>query len=432
MTSKDSIVVVGAGFVGLATATFLAVKRHKVIAVDKNPYTVEGLSRGQLHFHEPLLARKLKAVIKSGHLTVSAPTRQHYEKASLIIVAIDSADQNTWHMKLTAFERMAAWIGGVPRRKRCLVALKSTNVLGLAERFRELLDRMPHGDRVDLVVNPEFLREGHAYEDTARPWRVVIGAREPQASAKLVRLYRTLYAKSTPIITTDWRSAELIKLAANLYLSHRLAFINEIAQYAHIEGLDIEKIKEGIGHDPRIGRGYFEPGLGFGGSCLPKDCHLINSRETGQKFVFQTAETALAVNDCVLDTLIEDLRKKLGSFKGKKIAILGIAFKPETDDTRGSQAVKLAIKLKRRGARLAIHDPYLVGAEKVFEGNLSLQDDLKETLRGASAIVIGTAHEGFLRLRPAMVASLVRGKTVADRFRILNRQTWMKHGFVFI
>ena len=235
-----------------------------------------------------------------------------------------------------------------------------------------------------------------------------------------MRFYRTLLSTSVPIIQTDCASAELIKLGANLYLSHRLAFIHEIAEYAHLQSLDLAAVKQAIGLDPRIGTEYFEPGLGFGGSCLPKDCYLINSRESETGFVFHTAETALEINERVLDAIVASLQTRLSRLKGKKVAILGAAFKPETDDTRGSQAVKLALKLRRRGAKVALYEPFLAGADHIVEGNLPLVHHLNETLMNAHVIVIGTAHRRFRNLRPKTVAALVKNKLVCDRFGLLT------------
>lgn len=432
MTPDDSILVVGAGFVGLATAAFLANGGRRVTVVEKNPFTVESLRQGKLHFHEPTLACEVGKVLKSGRLEITAPSKESYQRSSMIFVAIDSADQTTWKMKLTAFERMAQWIGGVRRKRAAVVVLKSTNVLGFAGLFRELLDAAPHGSSVRLVVNPEFLREGFAYEDTAKPWRVIIGTQDAQTRTRMVRFFRSVYGSAIPLVATDWKSAELIKLSSNLYLSHRLTFINEVAEYARREELDIDAVRRGIGLDPRIGQHYFEPGLGFGGSCLPKDCHLINSCELGGEFSFLTAQTALAVNSRILDGVVDALQSQLGKLKGRKIALLGAAFKPETDDTRGSQAVELALKLKRRGARIAIHEPFLKSAERIVEGNLPLEHNLEATVSNASAIVIGTAHRRFRSLKPQSIAPLVRKRLVVDRPAALARRRWEKHGFRFI
>ncbi len=432
MTTNDSILVVGAGFVGLATAAFLATKGLSVTIAEKNQSIVNSLRKGKLHFREPELAERLKAAVRARRLRVVLPSRDIYQKASIIIVAIDSADQQTWKMKLAAFERMAAWIGGARRKQPAVVLLKSTNILGFAGLFRQLLDQAAFGHEVQLVVNPEFLREGCAYEDTARPWRVVVGADDLKARRRVVRFYRKLLSASVPIIQTDCASAELIKLGANLYLSHRLAFIHEIAEYAHLQSLDLAAVKQAIGLDPRIGSDYFEPGLGFGGSCLPKDCHLINSRELETGFTFHTAEAALEINERVLTNIATTLQSRLSSLKHKKIALLGAAFKPETDDTRGSRAVKLALKLRRRGAKVVVHEPFLRKSDRIVEGNLPLEHDLNETLTNAYVIVIGTAHRRFRNLRPKTVAALVKNKLVCDRFGLLNRTTWEKHGFEFV
>ncbi len=433
MNSGRSILVVGAGFVGLATATFLADNGHPVTVVEKNPYTTGSLRRGELHFLEPELQRHFREAIRKRRIEIAGPSPTVYRKADLIIIAIDSVDSRGWRMRLNTFARLAEWIADCPRRRICTVAIKSTNVLGFAEEFRRLLDVQAHGDRVRVAVNPEFLREGYAYEDTAKPWRVVIGAEDKQTERRLRRFYRDMYDDAVPIITCDMRSAELIKLASNLYLSHRLAFIHEIGLYAHKEGLDIDTIREAIGLDQRIGSDYFNPGLGFGGSCLPKDCNLVNSRELGQTFTFAAAQTALQVNRRVLEDVVAAIRDGLGrSLKGRTLALLGAAFKPETDDTRGSQAVALAMMLRRRGASIRVFEPYLKSSSRIVDAGLALESSLEQTLQGAHALIIGTPHRQFRGLKPSLAIRFMEGSIVCDRFRLLTRATWRKAGFEFV
>jgi UDPglucose 6-dehydrogenase len=432
MTSRPSILVVGAGYVGLAAAVFLANEGYSVSVIEKNPYTVESLNCGRLHFRELLLQKKLRQVLKRGKMQLRHPVKELYQNSQFIFIAIDSADPVTGKMRLANFERMAHWIGDAKTKSPPTVVLRSTNIIGFAEKFQGLLNKTAYGSRVRLIVNPEFLREGFAYEDTAHPWRIIIGVNEKKAAAPLLKLYGSVYSRSIPTVVTNWKSAELIKLASNVYLSHRLAFIHEIADFTRNEDLDIEAVRQGIGLDPRIGLHYFEPGLGFGGSCLPKDCYLINSNEGTTNFQFKTACTALEINGRILDRLIERLRNKLGRLKGKKIVIIGAAFKPEVDDTRGSQAVKLALKLKRRGAKIAFFEPYLKHADKLAEGSFPLMDNLEAALHGASAVIIGTAHKRFKSVEPKHAAKLVKRRLVSDYFGILNRTRWEKKGFVFI
>jgi UDPglucose 6-dehydrogenase len=432
MKNGKRILVVGGGFVGLATATFLADRGLNVTIAEKNPHTVESLQRGELHFHEPTLRDHFENCVANGTVTVKRPARNLYEEAEMIVVAIDSVDASDWSMREDVFARMADNIGTKKRRRPAMVILKSTNVLGFSQMFRDLLDATPHGREVGLAVNPEFLREGFAYEDTAQPWRVVIGSDDKQTGKQLSRFYRNIYDSQVPVVVTDAKAAELIKLASNLYLSHRLAFVHEVAACARQSDLDVEAILKAVSLDPRIGGQYFEPGLGFGGSCLPKDCHLANSRQMGSHFRFRTAETALQVNEDFLNQVIGDIKTSLGSVKGRKIALLGAAFKQETDDTRGSRAVELARRLRRRGAQVAVHEPYLKNVSRIVDGNLPLEGDLDNCLRGAHMIVIGSPHARFRKIQPKLAASLVRRKLVCDCFRLLNRSTWEKNGFRFI
>jgi UDPglucose 6-dehydrogenase len=429
--SRDSILVVGAGYVGLATAVFLADKGRKVHVVDRNPDVASGVASGKLHFKETELAHRLQAVVKAGTLTASMPTRESYQSSDIIIVAIDSVDHANWKMRLRSFRTMAEWIG--EKKRPTTVILKSTNILGFAEYFRSVLDKSALGRRINLVVSPEFLREGFAYEDSANPWRVIVGSRTRRESAAVRALYTELYGTEIPVVETSYRGAELIKLAANLYLSHRLAFIHEVADYASLYKLDLDALRQGIGLDPRIGLGYFNPGLGFGGSCLPKDLNLINSRQLGSRFTFETAATALIVNDRVLAHVIKRLRHALGPLNRKHIAMLGCAFKGEVDDSRGSRAVKLAVKFRRQGAVVAIYEPFIKRGTRIHDGSEELvSTDLKTALKGAHAVIVGTAHRQFARLSGETARKLVKSRFVCDPFRILPRKSWEKAGFVFV
>ncbi len=429
MKTKPSILVVGAGYVGLATAVFLADKGFPVTVADTNPDIIDRLQRGRLHFREPKLAARLRDVVKSKRLRPSLTEKKRYEAANVVYIAIDSANRNNWSMRLEPFEQIAGWIGGVKRKAPPTVVLKSTNIMGFAEQFRKLLDNTPHGKAVKLVVNPEFLREGMAYEDTEKPWRIILGTREKRDAARLVMIYRHVYPKSIPVINTDWKSAELIKLASNTYLAYRLAYIHELAEFARGQGLDIDALRQGIGLDPRIGQDYFNPGLGFGGSCLPKDCNLLNSKETSLGYRFESARVALDINSLVLENMIDLLKDKLGSLKGKKVALLGVAFKAEVDDTRDSRAVELAKMLRRRHVKLAVHDPLLGSQETIPDTTIPLEPNSEAALRGASAVIIGCPHRRFSLLKPKEVAVLMRKKLVFDYFRILNPRGWKDAGF---
>ncbi|MBD3333325.1 nucleotide sugar dehydrogenase [candidate division GN15 bacterium] len=431
MPSTKRIVVVGAGFVGLATAVFLAKKGRPVHVVEKNPQIVENLPKGSLHFHEPTLRKHLETTVKSGQLTIGLPEAAPFQDNALIFIAIDSVVQDLWKMRLSSFEQMAQWLGQRKTRHKRTVILKSTNILGFADAFRELLWKQPHGKTLSLAVNPEFLREGFAYEDTESPWRVVIGAEKPAERRALVDLYREVYPKNVPIVKTTCKEAELIKLGSNVYLSHRLAFIHELADYARQAGLDIDRVRQGIGLDERVGQGYFNPGLGFGGSCLPKDCNLINSRELDNTFEFKTAQTALEINQRLLDGLVSRLEHAVGQLQDKKIALLGAAFKADLDDTRGSQAVNLALKLAEKGAQVVVFDPFIDGAYLPGAEAIPLADTVDEACHDASAVVIGTAHSRFRRLSAKTLSGLVRNKVIVDYFRILNQPRWQKAGFTF-
>lgn len=422
--------VVGAGYVGLATAVHIAGKGIKVTVVEKRKDVVESLNKGRLHFRDATLSKHLKEVRRRKLLSVTTPAASVYQTGDFVFIAIDSVRQGRWRMKAKPFVQIAEWLGEVERPVAPTIVMKSTNVVGFASQFRQLLDATAYGKRIGLAVSPEFLREGLAFEDSSNPWRVVIGTDDKRTAERVARLYRRLYRPGTPIILTDWASAEAAKLGANVYLAHRLSFINEMADYTRQAGLDLEAIRRIMALDPRIGNTYFDPGLGFGGSCLPKDCHLISSSESG--FSFKTAATALAINEAMLDRLIFRLRDRLGNLKGSKIALLGAAFKPETDDTRGSRSLQLARKLHRRKVGLSIYDPYLDSLPGRMADGIQLAASSDAALKGASALIIGTAHRRFRKLQPERVCRLMKGTVVCDPFRILPRKRWQTAGLEFI
>lgn len=432
MKRDTSILVVGAGYVGLATAVHMAGKGFKVTVVEKNKDVVESLNKGRLHFREPALAKHLKDVMGRKLLSVTAPAASIYQAADFVFIAIDSVEQGRWRMKLKPFVQIAGWLGEVKRAVAPAVVMKSTNVVGFASQLRQLLDSTAYGKRIGLAVSPEFLREGRAFEDSSDPWRVVIGTNEKATAARVSKLYRKLYRPGTPIIVTDWESAEAAKLGSNVYLAHRLSFINEMAEYTRKAGLDLEAIRRIMTLDPRIGSTYFDPGLGFGGSCLPKDCHLISSLGGKNGFPFLTAVTALAINELLLDRLVLRLRDRLGNLKDRKIALYGAAFKPETDDTRGSRALQLARKLQRQKASVSIYDPYLDSLPGRLDTGIRIASSPDAALKGASALVIGTAHRRFRKLQPEQVRRLMKGIVVCDLFGILPRKRWQTAGLEFV
>ncbi len=432
MNSKPDILVIGAGYVGLASAVFLATKGYHVTVAEKNDSTVSQLQKGKLHFREQLLAKNLKQVVNSKKLQVSLPDKKIYQDSKIIFIAIDSANQSSWKMRMGSFTKIAQWIGGKKHKNAPVIILKSTNIIGFSEQFRKLLDKTPFGEHIKLVVNPEFLREGFAFEDTVKPWRIIIGSDNKNDAKPLLDIYKNIYSSKIPIVKTDCKSAELIKLASNVYLAHRLAFIHEIADFARLEKLDVESIKKGIGLDQRIGLDYFTPGLGFGGSCLPKDCILINSDESKNSYKFESAIGAMSVNEKLIKNLIKNLIKSLGDLRGQKITILGAAFKSEIDDTRGSRAVVLAQALKKRGAKIVFNDPYLSKSEKLIAGTFTLESDLNKAVKASSAIIIGTPHKKFKSLKPTMLAKKVKLQFVVDYFGLLNNAKWEKQGFKFI
>ncbi len=429
---QKSVVVVGGTSVGLATALLLARNRCHVTVLERNKEVVKGINDGRVDFHEPTLNLEFKSALKAGNLNIAVSSKKQLQAAALIIIAAEPAESGSSKLRLSSFERLAAWIGDSERQKPAVVMLRAAMPLGFANLFRRLLDKTPHGDRVGIVVSPVQVRPGYTYEDTSRPKRVIVGAETSQYGNLVTSIFRKIYPKSVRIIRTDCQTAELIRLASSLYIAQRKSLINEIAEYSRTKGLDLETLNDAIADDPRLGEGLSGPDMGFGGSQIPSDCRILNSREAGSRFTFETAKTALYVNDLLIDGLLYRLRKRIGRLTGYKIALLGITALPDTDDCRGSRAIALALNLRQRGAEVAIFDPVVKGQDMLDQGNLPLQSNVEVAVKGASAAVIGAPHRRLAALDPSKLAKLMKEPLIVDYFRFLKRRRWEKAGFTFI
>lgn len=409
------IAVIGAGYVGLVSAACFADFGHEVVCVDRDPGKLAQLEQGRIPIHEFGLEPIVTANRQAGRLRFTADLAQAVAAAEVVLLAVgtptrlggDSAD-------LTQLFSAAAEIARA-LRGFTVVVTKSTVPPGTAERLRAVMAEARPGGDFDVASNPEFMREGSAVEDFTQPDRVVIGVASSRAEAVLRQLYRPLTARNIALLVTSCEAAEVIKYAANTFLATRIAFVNQLADLCERAGADIGDVTRGIGLDKRIGPAFLAPGPGFGGSCFPKDTRALAqaARDMGQPFTI--VESVIAANEARRQHLAERVVTAVGgTVEGRRIAVLGIAFKADTDDIRESSALTLIPALQDRGAVLAAFDPVAMdNGLRAFQA-VEWCEDAYAAAAGADAVVILTEWNVFRGLDLARLARVMREPVVVD------------------
>ncbi len=409
------IAVVGVGYVGLVTATCLAKFGHRVCAVDIDAHKVESLQRAQLPIHEAGLAELVAEQVGAKRLRFTCDFEAAMAQAELVFIAVGTPARDDGSTALEAFDDVITRLCALPRRPR-VVALKSTVPVGTTRRVQAALDAAGGGS--SAISNPEFLREGSAVQDFLAPDRILVGSDEAGAAAWLLRAYRPLIERGTPVVTMDTRSAELAKCAANAMLASRISFVNEIAAIAAATGADIERVCDGIGSDRRIGRDFLQAGLGYGGSCFPKDVAAL--RYTARTLGIDTAmlDAAERVNRHQRGWLLEALQRELGgALCGLRAAVWGLAFKPGTDDMREAASLTLVRRLRRAGASLALYDPVAMdNARRLLPRDPQIRwcASADAALQGADVLLLVTEWPEFRSIAPQRMADALRLRLVCD------------------
>lgn len=415
--------MIGTGYVGLTSGTCFAEVGHTVTCVDNNPEKIETLLRGELPIYEPGLAELVKQNVAAGRLKFTTSTDEGVQNGDIIFIAVPTPPQPDGSVDLSFIEKVAREIAQclTPEMGYRVIVDKSTVPVKTGEKVAETVRRYaPTGVKFGVVSNPEFLREGCAVDDLLNPDRIVIGSNDDRALTYMQKLYEPFIA---PVLVTDINSAELIKHAANSFLALKISYINAVANICEAAGADVEKVAEGIGMDKRIGRQFLNAGLGYGGSCFPKDikAFIAISEALGQPFgLLKEVER---INATQLDLFLGKIREKLWVFREKKIALWGLAFKQNTDDVRESVAIKLAQKMLDEGATIVATDPQGIPTAKKFSellGDISFTEDLYEAVEGADALVIGTEWPQFATADLPRVAKLLRTPLVFDGRNLLD------------
>lgn len=425
--------VIGTGYLGVTHAACMASLGHQVIALDVDPEKIASLNAGVVPFHEPELQDLLSAALASGNLrfttdweTVAAEADVHF----LCVGTPKSKDSDAADLSQVngAIASLAPHL-----TKPALIAGKSTVPVGTAARLSEYLQaNSPAGSQIHLAWNPEFLREGFAVQDTLHPDRIVIGITNSEDEKSLREVYAASIDEGTPFITTDYATAELVKVAANSFLATKISFINAFADLCDEAGADITQLADAIGHDTRIGRRFLNAGVGFGGGCLPKDIKALHARasELGLGEQFEFLANVGRINQMRRE-LVLDRAKAFsgGDLTGVRITVLGAAFKPDSDDIRDSPALSVAQALVDAGAQVIVHDPIALNVVRRVHPNLNCVDSLTDAVANASMLILLTEWKEYRDLDPASLNSVVAGRTVIDGRNVLDREKWINAGW---
>ncbi len=420
MAQKEPIGVIGVGWVGLCTAASFAELGHPVYARDILPDKVESLARGEVSMHEPGLPELVRK--NSERLTFTTDMRQVLDNAQLLFCCVDTPPTYSGDADLSRVDRVLQEIGPAPEHA---LVMKSTVPVGtgrsIARRAGEL----------GYVSNPEFLKEGTAVEDFMHPERVAVGndLSSEAFGDRVAALYEPLGA---PIVRTDVASAEMIKLASNAFLATKISFINEIANVSEELGADVTEVARGMGLDSRIGPKFLQAGIGYGGSCFPKDVSALKQLAGNSGYHFQLLTAVIEVNELQKRRTIGKLQKHLGSLIGKEIALLGVAFKPNTDDVREATSLVLAARLQGEGAGVRVYDPVAAEHAREMLGGAHICDSALEALDGADAAVLVTEWPEFAELDwGGEVRERMAQAVVVDGRNYLDPEALEAAGFVY-
>ena len=426
--------VFGCGYLGAVHAAAMASIGHEVVGVDVDPRKIESLARGEAPFFEPGLQQLLSEGVASGRLSFTTDASAA-AGAKVHFVGVGTPQQAGGHAADLTYVN-AAIDDLLPHLSAGdIVAGKSTGPVGTAA---ELAPRIAATGAV-LVWNPEFLREGWAVQDTIDPDRLVAGVpagEEGQRAGEVLReVYHPAVAKGTPFIVTDYATAELVKVSANAFLATKISFINAMAEIAEATGADVTQLADAIGHDARIGRKFLGAGIGFGGGCLPKDIRAFAARaeELGRgesvNFLREVDAINLRRRDRAVQLVVDGLS---GSVHGKKVAVLGAAFKPHSDDVRDSPALDVAVRLNGLGAEVVVTDPQAIENARRMHPQLTFEADRDETIRDAAAVVMVTEWDEYRReLSPEHAATLTDGRVVVDGRNGLDAAAWRAAGWSY-
>lgn len=426
------IAVIGTGYVGLVTGACFAEFGVDVTCVDVDKDKVDSLNRGVIPIYEPGLEKIVKKNSNAGRLYFTTDIRSAVEQAAVIFLAVGTPPKADGSPNMSYFQQAAKDVAESINGYKVLVT-KSTVPVGTGKWLREFVARnLTAPNEFGVASNPEFLREGAAIGDFMRPDRVVIGSNEEQAIEVLKDLYRPLYLIETPIVITSLEAAELIKYAANAFLATKITFINEIANLCDAIGCDVHDVARGMGMDNRIGRKFLHPGPGYGGSCFPKDTRALTTIADQLGVETRIVDAVIDANQNQRKAMLPKIEKLVGGLSGKNIGVLGLSFKPETDDMRESPAIDIINSMTSRGAKVKAYDPVAMNEARHYIEGIEYASDEYDAIRDADALVIITEWNQFRALDMDKVRQLLKTPKIADLRNIYEPEDMRELGFEYI
>ncbi|MGD0918487.1 MAG: UDP-glucose/GDP-mannose dehydrogenase family protein [Thermodesulfobacteriota bacterium] len=424
-----NICVIGTGYVGLVTGVCLAEFGMNLTCVDNDRQKIDLLHQGKVSIHEPGLEDLVMRNMKEGRLTFSTSIQEGVASSLVIFIAVGTPSNDDGSADLRSVEEVVKEIA------RCMegykvVVVKSTVPVGTCRRLKQLiLEYQLRPSPFDIVSNPEFQREGSAIEDFMRPDRVTIGAESEQAIAIMKDIYSALYLIETPFVITSLETAEMVKYAANAFLATKITFINEIANLCEVTGADVHHVAKAMGLDGRIGKKFLHPGPGYGGSCFPKDTRALSRMAHERGYTFEVLDSVIKVNEEQKQRMVDKIREKVGDLRGKTIGILGLSFKPNTNDIRESSSVAIIQGLLGLGAKVKAFDPAAMEeAEKVLP-ELEYGDDAYDVAKGCDALVLATEWNQFRRLDLQRIKGLLKNPNFIDLRNVYDPDQMKRLGF---
>jgi UDPglucose 6-dehydrogenase len=428
--------IIGAGYVGLVTGACFAEFGVFVTCVDKDEKKIKSLKRGNVPFYEPGLGDLVQRNIQQGRLKFSTDIGEAVDEALVIFIAVGTPPRGDGSADMKYIDEVAKEIAGCMNGYKVIVT-KSTVPVGTGKRIGQTIARnLKVQNNFDIVSNPEFLREGAAIEDFMRPNRVVIGASSQQAIAILKDLYKPLYLIETPFVITNIETAELIKYASNSFLATKISFINEIANLCERVGSDVNVVAKGMGLDQRIGPKFLHAGPGFGGSCFPKDTRALLKLSEEHDVELGVVEAAISANEKQRSIMFHKIKSGLGSLKGKVISILGLSFKPNTDDLREAPSLYLVERLLKEKVRIRTYDPVAMDHAKAMlspaaRKGVTFCKDPYDAVKGADALVIVTEWNQFRNLDFHKIKGIMRHQVFFDLRNIYDPEKIKSQGFKY-
>ncbi len=424
-----NVCVIGTGYVGLVQGVGLAEFGLNVICVDKDKNKINSLRKGKIPFYEPGLEEIVERNVGQGRLSFTTDITGAVRNTLVIFIAVGTPSNGDGSANLKYVEEAAKQIAQNINGYKVIVT-KSTVPVGTGEKIKKIISKnLKSNNGFDVVSNPEFLREGSAVEDFMRPDRVIIGVSSKQAASVMKDLYKPLYLIETPFIITDVKTAELIKYASNSFLAVKIGFINEMSNLCEAVGTDVHIVAKAMGLDNRIGPKFLHAGPGFGGSCFPKDVRALDNIAKKSKVDMKIIEAVLKSNEYQKKHAVKKIKDNLGKLKGATVCVLGLAFKPNTDDIRESPAVSIAESLVQAGIKVRAYDPAAIDNAKKVLPKVIYCKNAYDAAKGSDAVVIATEWNQFRNLNLDKIKVIMKGDLFFDLRNVYEPEQLRKHGF---